>query len=226
MAIAVDATSEVFSTSADPTTTLSHTVAGSDRVLIVVVHTNGGTVSGVDYNGVPMTLAISQQNDVNAIWDYIYYLSDPDTGTHNIEVTHTNGCDRAIGGISFTGANPSDPIGGTNSADDSSAGQTSFNTTVTTDGQDGFIVDVMRSNNPLTVDGSQTRFMTQDSFNGNRSAGASYESFSGGANPSMDWTMTSTNLNTIAAVEVKEFVATLPTKPLILMQAVHRASRY
>jgi len=205
MAIAVDATSEVFDTSAGTTTDLSHTVSGDDRVLVVVIHTNSGTVSGVTYNGTSMTLVDSQQASPDAIWVYVYVLANPDTGANNITVTHTDGCDRVIGGISFTGANPSDPIGATDKVSDLTS-QTSLGLTITPEVSAGYIVDIIRTQNPLTVGSGQTRFVTQDSFNGSRSAGASYESHSG-SDVDMDWTFSSSNLNIMIAVEVKELQA-------------------
>lgn len=81
MAIAVD------TTTTSTIVTWSHTCTGSNLVLIVGVSTQdaGGAAAAVKYNGVAMTgIGHTAEGDSVAA---MYYLINPDTGAHDIEVT-------------------------------------------------------------------------------------------------------------------------------------------
>lgn len=85
----------------------SHTVgSGSDRLLLVWVG-NGSTadtVSAVSYNGVSMTLSKKQARSDNALYGYVWYLVNPDSGAHNVTITHSSAETFAnSGAASFTG---------------------------------------------------------------------------------------------------------------------------
>lgn len=88
MAIATDASSLTSSGGYSNSLTISHTVAGTDRLLPVGVHCRSATadVTGVTYNGVAMTLQGTNENSgvVGMQW---YSLVAPATGTHDVVVS-------------------------------------------------------------------------------------------------------------------------------------------
>lgn len=88
MAIATDASSLTSSGGYSNSLTISHTVAGADRLLLVGVHCRSATadVTGVTYNGVAMTLQGTNENSgvVGMQW---YSLVAPATGTHDVVVS-------------------------------------------------------------------------------------------------------------------------------------------
>lgn len=71
--------------------TWSHTTSGSDRILLVIVctynSTGGGKVSGVTYNGVPMTLYGTEMAQQSNQHMSVFYLLNPTVGTNNIVAT-------------------------------------------------------------------------------------------------------------------------------------------
>jgi hypothetical protein len=86
--IAFDAASG-GATAGTTTLTVSHTCSGTNRVLIVVVSTGGGTgdtVSGVTYNGLAMTNLWDAADGTLALGSG-WMIVDPPTGTHNIVAT-------------------------------------------------------------------------------------------------------------------------------------------
>lgn len=97
--------------------TVSHTVtaSGSDRVLIAFVATEDGSdadlLTGVTYNGVAMTEV--EKHDFFSSGrkeHFIYYLADPDTGTHDIVASFDGTNDRGlISGASFLNASQTTP---------------------------------------------------------------------------------------------------------------------
>lgn len=77
-----------------------HIVAtGTNRILVVAVQTRDGavTVSGVTYNGVALTKATSQYepNWSTYVGTEIWYLVNPDEGTHSVAVTLSATSDHA-----------------------------------------------------------------------------------------------------------------------------------
>jgi hypothetical protein len=195
MAIAIDSTSSGMA-SAGTTVTVSHTVSGSQRMLVVGVATNGAVPSGVTFNGVAMTLKTSGNSggNISSVW----YLAAPDVGTFNIVVTKGSGVGTALGGISFTGADP--VIGGSNNASGTSA---TASTIVTVAGTSGYVVDCVWTGNPTpSVGAGQTQYWSLPNFaSSTRDAAGSYELHAGGST-TMSWTLAS-DAWAISAVEVK-----------------------
>lgn len=111
----------------------AHTVAGTDRFLIVglqyYVGSGGGgnvAITGVTYNGVAMTqiASVSPQSSSGGGSIAFYYLANPDTGTNNISVSWT-GSNSYLGGTasSFVGINQTPTITASG-ADDFTVGTT------------------------------------------------------------------------------------------------------
>lgn len=110
--------------------TFSHTVTGSDPILLVGVEINGTTsVSGITYNGVALTKINSI---VNGVFTHeLWYLSDPATGANDVVVTTTGAVTLLnASAVSYTGAsNPSSAIPDNDGVDQGSVG-TGTNTIV------------------------------------------------------------------------------------------------
>ena len=105
MPIAFDAASRIASSNA-PTHTFSHTVTGSDRVLLVGAYRYGSVddpVTGVTYAGVSMARLgyINQANPGYKV--YIYGLAAPTTGANDIVITATGAGELGGAGASYTG---------------------------------------------------------------------------------------------------------------------------
>lgn len=117
MAIAYDTITVVNAgnTGTDPYT-FSHTCTGSNRGLIVVVGTGGGTpatVTGVTYNGVSMTQETTNLN--NNRREYIFSLPNPASGSNTVSVDWSGSSpEMAIMAISYTGVDQTDMVEATN----------------------------------------------------------------------------------------------------------------
>ena len=92
-AIAFDAASSATGVGVS-SLTWAHTTSGADRLLIVGVSFDTGTVTGVTYAGVPMT---SVGNTTTALKMHMWRLIAPATGANNIVVSFSNTGDR-VGG--------------------------------------------------------------------------------------------------------------------------------
>lgn len=80
----------------------SHTCTGSDRFLIVALRNPvGQNVSDVSYDGVSMTLH-DRRSIFSAGYCYVYYLANPSSGTHTINVTNSSG-NMDAAAVSYTG---------------------------------------------------------------------------------------------------------------------------
>ena len=85
MAIAYDTKNVATTGGGASSLTYAHTCTGSDLILFVytVNHSHLGTMTGVTYNGVSMTL-IASNNASNNKGQCLWYLINPATGTNNI----------------------------------------------------------------------------------------------------------------------------------------------
>ena len=109
MAIASDASSLTQSPGFDNSVTVSHTVSGTDRVLLVAVHCRTDVITGVTYNGASMTFLGKNINSgvVGVSW---YYLVAPSTGTNDVIVSFSAFTLSAVAVWSLTGVNQTSPI--------------------------------------------------------------------------------------------------------------------
>ncbi len=133
MAIAFDATSEGSGTTSP--VTLSHTCTGSNLILMVgitIYDADPGSpdvVTGVTYNGVPMT-QIGKVAHTPDSEDYLYYLINPATGANNISVSLSKTVSACvIRGASYTGVKQSGQPDASNTGGPTA---TSLTTSVTT----------------------------------------------------------------------------------------------
>lgn len=216
MAVAFDAASSGQTTNAT-SITVAHTCSGSDRVLFVGVGWSTGpeamaSVTGVTYNGVALTqiweIIDSPTDHANAGW----YLIAPATGTNNIVVTFASAMDEiCAGGISFTGAHQTSPLGTFQTAN----GTTGNATVNVSSAADEIVVDnCYVGQNGITVGAGQTQRWQQANIGSYSTGGGSTET--GAATTTMSWTITSGNPWNIGAVPIKPAgAAASGTKKLI-----------
>lgn len=105
MAIARDTYKAMYNPGTAASHTFSYTVSGSDRLLLVcfTVVNSTNRASGVTYNGTAMTSVLAASNQ-DSRWQHLYYLINPDTGTHNVVITLTGSYNTIyVGAISYTG---------------------------------------------------------------------------------------------------------------------------
>lgn len=132
--IAFDNHSRVIGSSGS-SASVSHTCAGSNRVLYayVKVYNSGSAinaVTGVTYNSVAMTL-IDSQTDGGPGTSYLYGLLNPSTGANNIVATCSgSNSEIDIVGISYTGVRQTELYLQKNKANTTSPNTLSVTTTV------------------------------------------------------------------------------------------------
>lgn len=119
--------------------TVSHTCTGSDRVLVTVVAIAGTQTATAKYNNVSMTESATENSNSERM--YIFTLANPNTGANNIELTLSANQDVTFGGISFSGAHTTSPVGATNS--NTGSGVSSINTNITTQYDNSIVVDMV-----------------------------------------------------------------------------------
>jgi len=197
MAFAVGSTNAGTTGAAGTTISWSHTIEANANKIVITITCNG-TVSGVTVGGVSAT----QRSDANSGGNhaYTYTLDNPATGAQTIIVTKTSGVEVAAGSVTFI-----DAKAGIGAAPTATGFFVNPSNTVTTTGTgDGVCVDAIWSGNPpLTVGAGRTQIWNRPNYGGGARDGASsYESFTGGGNPSMDWTM-SKDAWAWAAVEIQ-----------------------
>ena len=178
-----------------------HTVtsSGSNRILIVGLNVEGlGAINTVSYNGDAMTLIDSEDNG-NSAHVSLWYLVNPDTGTHPVEISLAVATTVAAGAVSFTGVNQTDPINAFNGATGTStAPAVSLTTTV----DEAWIIDVVGTNGGTVTPGTGQveRWNTIEATT--RGAGSTEFTSSSGTF-SMSWTKSASSNWAIVAAALK-----------------------
>lgn len=178
--------------------------SGSDLLTVQISHSRGAdSVSGVTFNGDAMTRAIHSSANVGA---YIYYLANPDIATGNVIVSISAGSDRALvaTAVSWSGADTSDPIGGTAGVQGDS---TTPSIAVNTEGTNSIVIDAVTglNLNIMTEGAGQTVITNQVQVGTAQSevAGSSYEAAASPSSITMSWTMAGSAQWDICAAELK-----------------------
>jgi hypothetical protein len=116
--VAIDAASSSPTTNSVSSKTWSHTVSGSNRLLLVMVQwnqpNNSEMVTSVTYGGVALTQVGSNVIAGGSGLDRctaLFRLIAPATGTANIVVTMSAACTFFANGVSFTGVDQTTPLG-------------------------------------------------------------------------------------------------------------------
>lgn len=145
--------------------TWSHTCGSTARVLFVsATCQNTQSVTGVTYNGVSMTSISSSDDGTDKI--YLFYLINPDSGTHTVQISVTGGnflgSSSSYGGVLQSGIPDSSSIG-------SSTTTTHYTQSTTTVADNCWTILTTRagSSSALTADsGSVVRQQPQAGFGG------------------------------------------------------------
>lgn len=148
--VTVDAVSTAVTGAAVNTNSLtwSHTVSGTNKLLIVTCAADGGTVTGVTYGGVALTKsdAISSTSLTRS---EIWYLLNPASGTANIVWSHSSNEGLVGCGISFNGVNQTTPLGTA-----VTGAATATSSTLSPTAADGdMVVDVISTNGDAVTTG-------------------------------------------------------------------------
>ncbi len=179
--------------------TWTHTVSGSNTLLLVAVSLNQSSakesVSTITFNGKALT-KIGEAARNNEVQTEIWYRLAPDAGTYNVLVTLTAAASFVAGAITLNGVDQTTPLGtyfGT------SGNGTSASATVSSE-SDGLVVDILgyASSTPTsTVGAGQTQQWAQVTTNGNATtnvrgyssteAGASSVAMSWAISPGIKW---------------------------------------
>lgn len=163
--VAIDAVTSAGVTGT--TNTISHTVSGSDRAMVVACHVlNGATVVTVTYAGVTLSLAqIELQAEENLDVE-LWTLVAPTTGTNNAVITISGPEAQYCTVLSFTGVNQSAPFGA--DVGDQYAASGTAHSHSTTSETNGLVVDAITfqaSAGTVTTDAGQTNRAGPAQFN-------------------------------------------------------------
>lgn len=114
-----------------PTLTWSHTSSGIDRGLVVEIETEQlGTVTGVTYNGIPLTQQVTITDAPNNLRNEIWFLIAPPVGSYNIIVSVAPNSFLTCFAQTIEGVNQTSPVGATQTGAGSSVTPTlTLNTT-------------------------------------------------------------------------------------------------
>jgi hypothetical protein len=180
--------------------TVSHTCTGVQRLLVVGVTVQDGSIADPDtvtYGGVGMTKAGEVTNgDVNAS---IWYLKAPALSANDIVVAMPMTANAIhIGAQSFTGVYQDTPVGTVATASGSGTAQTVSPTTTV----NGYVLDavVVQDNVTLTVGSGQTQ-ISQNTGGGSHKGAISVERPSS-TSTAMAWSTAATETWAIAALPV------------------------
>jgi hypothetical protein len=200
--------------------TWSHTVAGTNRILVVGVsiRNNAGqfvNANGVTYAGTPLTLVGSQNNGTSVrveLWQGVA----PAVGTANIVVTLSASARFVGGAVSLTGVDQTSPVDGSGSSFASGSSATP-SVSVTTTTNNAWVVDVLatRLNATATVGPGQTSRWNTDTGagpNGVLGAGSTEGPKTPAGGVTMSWSLGATSQEwAIGAVALKPVGATPKT---------------
>ena len=194
--------------------TLSHTIGGGTARLLVVgisAECNDGiTVTGVTYNGQPLTKAASVQADTGTVGTAdLWYLLEADlpaAGAYNVEVTTSGYTAKSVGAISLAGVAQQAPEA---SNTNTNVGPDYISTSITTLTDGAWVVDVVEQGNAsaFTADGGQTE-RYQEIAGSSNGAASTKEMATAGAT-SMGWSASANRLaHVVAAFAPGSVVAT------------------
>jgi len=202
--IAVDATSQTAQASAT-IVTWSHTVGSVPHPLLIVglsLRTANVHGNGVTYAGQALTQLGFQNAPGNGDRIEMWYLLTPPSGTANIVATISGSVDVVGGAVSFTGVDPSAPLGTFVSATGSG---TSATVTVST-ANGWLVVDTLSADGDAISQspgaGQTARWNTGTGTAGGNVRGAG-STKAGAASVTMSWTLAASKPWALGAVPLK-----------------------
>lgn len=115
--VAADAVAHDATTDGGSTSSFSHTVSGTDRVLLVFVNffsTTDPDVTSLTYNGVALSKVTDSLNNWTAnryLETQVWSLANPDTGTHTVSLSASGSIvASSVVASSYNGIDTADPI--------------------------------------------------------------------------------------------------------------------
>ena len=171
--VAVDSTTSDSNVMGSGNLTISHTTAGTNRLMLVgvsmnIVNRTSAHVTGVTWNGTALTLLGTHNDAGNQRRVEMWYRLAPATGTANVVVTFTVGGGQTVGvsaGITtFTGVDQAVPLGSFVSADGATASNSQLDVPSVIN---GMILDTLAisGNRTATVPGPQVQQWNEDTGN-------------------------------------------------------------
>ena len=207
MALAVDAASSSEATSAT-SLTWSHTVSGTNRLLVVGVQfykNVNSFISGITYNSVALTPVTGAAINTSNYYVDLWYLIAPSTGSNNIVVSYGGGApfETGCGAVSFTDAHQTVPYGAAVTA----TGNSSSPSVTVSSGTGEFVMDTMSiiHNGTLSVGAGQTARWNDIGASGFTKYAGSTEP--GDASIVMNWSNTTAQEWAITAVNIRPTAA-------------------
>jgi hypothetical protein len=192
----------------------SHTVSGSNRLLVVEVALSDGDaderVSSVTYAETSLTRLTEIVYSGDGPRVDVWYLVNPPTGANNVVVTQAGENEVAIGAISYTGVNQIIPIDGTTTAQGASA---SASISVTSE-TDDLVTDVMASvadGAPSVGHGQTQRWNVEMGGSGATSQYGAGSTEAGASSVTMSWTLPESEEWVITGFNINAADATAPT---------------
>lgn len=218
--IALDASSH----GSDSTSALSfaHTVAGSSRVLFVLVAVRSSSigVNAVSYGGVGLSRQATalKQGFTLEIWQMIA----PPTGTNNIVVSVDSSTQVAAYGVSFTGVDQNLPLENTASANSSTLTPSQA---IITSTANAWVLDFFaHESGTLKAAGAGQTLISRNVETGSSwDTGASYETTTTSGSVTMNWTGASDAWHQMAMVLVPSGAADAPTATLNIIESLYTA---
>ena len=172
----------------DDTHTVSHTTAGTDRLLTVCVVNDDTAVAVTDvtFDGSSLSKLTDVQHSGGKPRVEVWYSLNPPVKTANVVVTLASGKKTTIGVISLTGVDQSTPIDGTTT----NTGSTSPATVSVTSASGDLVIDCMGTIPDPTeapkVGSNQTEQWTLEEGGSIRGGGSTEP---GGSSVTMSWTL-------------------------------------
>jgi hypothetical protein len=204
--IYLDNTTEEDSGAGSSPVTFSHTCAGNNRGLIVIANTGGatpGTVSGITYDGVAMTLEPTNTDTQRRI--SIWSLIAPATGANDVVVSWTgSGPEMFLTASSYNNVDQTDMVEATATGTIGNDTSASLSVTSITDGALVFVGATSRNNRTYTLDGSASSRYAHGATSSVASYGADIIKATAGAQ-TISWTLTGGNdTGPMAGVAIKK----------------------
>lgn len=170
----------------------NHTVAGTNRILVVAVTSYNQHPTGVTYNGDAMTVVSGAQINITDKYVSLWYLYAPDTGTNSVSVDFTSPTYGIASAISFEGAAQSGQPD--SSAEETGNSATTNSLSVTTVEDNVYFVDAIITQTsfftagPTSSGGIHLHGPTDTTLNRTSSAFRTYGT-AGSKTSVYDWTM-------------------------------------
>lgn len=193
MAIAYNAASSTSQAAGDSLLSVSHTAAGSDRVVLIGVYVEGSTFTTCSYGAqTPTAVLTSADSSLR-----VYRLIAPNTGAQTVTINYAGAASRsALGVLSYTGVDQTTPI---NDSDLAFNEASPISVTLSSAAGELVVDFAAITGAAAAADGSQTERISLDSFSSEfRCFGASEKA--GGASVTMQWTDADALYNNLIAV--------------------------